>query len=387
MTINNGAEREVLVKPVLVAPAGAGSVVGPGTKQVLVTPARRFVGPGMKQVLVTPAGRSVGPGMKQVLVTPAGRSVGPGMKQVLVTPAGPRPGRNQVLAPSTQSRVIVDKIILKAVSRGTKKDLRAYVLRNIETASVCTVDDMKNLIRNQLRREIILEDFSIGYTQGSTVVGIRSRDDISEFWSCVKSSNKTNLWCDGLKVSAPLVATNKRNLKMADINSDLDSDFDSETTSSTKKKKKKKKARISYEEEEVQEVVDSLKQKHGSDFTVMQYRMWGEMVVGGNHKSLDNPPNNTMFSRAGGGTPYKKNSQHSPVTQLATAITAALSPKHSPAVGIAGSPAKVIEGRSKLYKQLSELQNLRSIGILSEDEYITEKESIMDLLKKLKATI
>ena len=68
---------------------------------------------------------------------------------------------------------------------------------------------MKNLIRNQLRREIILEDFSIGYTQGSTVVGIRSRDDISEFWSSVKSSNKTNLWCDGLKVSAPLVATNK----------------------------------------------------------------------------------------------------------------------------------------------------------------------------------
>ena len=370
MTINNGAEREVLVKPVLVAPVGAGSVVGPGTKQVLVTPAGRFVGPGMKQVLVTPAGRSVGPGMKLVFVTPA----------------GPRPGRNQVLAPSTQSRVIVDKIILKAVSRGTKKDLRAYVLRNIETASVCTVDDMKNLIRNQLRREIILEDFSIGYTQGSTVVGIRSRDDISEFWSCVKSSNKTNLWCDGLKVSAPLVATNKRNLKMADINSDLDSDFDSETTSSTKKKKKKQ-ARISYEEEEVQEVVDSLKQKHGSDFTVMQYRMWGEMVVGGNHKSLDNPPNNTMFSRAGGGTPYKKNSQHSPVTQLATAITAALSPKHSPAVGIAGSPAKVIEGRSKLYKQLSELQNLRSIGILSEDEYITEKESIMDLLKKLKDTI
>ena len=114
-----------------------------------------------------------------------------------------------MLAPFTQSWVIVDKIILKAVSRGAKKDLRAYVLRNIETASVCTVDDMKNLIRNQLRREIILEDFSIGYTQGSTVVGIRSRDDISEFWSSVKSSNKTNLWCDGLKVSAPLVATNK----------------------------------------------------------------------------------------------------------------------------------------------------------------------------------
>lgn len=359
VTINNGAGRGVLVTP----------AVGPGM---------------MKRVLVTPVGRSVGPGMKQVLATTA-------MKQV--TPAQPRapqsrPGKNQVLGPSTQSQVpvIVDKIILKAVSQGTKKDSRAYVLRNVETASVCTVDDMKNLIRNQLRREIILEDFNIGYMHGSTVVGIRGRDDISEFWSSMKSSSKTNLWCDGLKVSAPLVSSNKRNLKMADLNSDLDSDLDCETTSSTKKKKKKKKqARISYEEEEVQEVVDNLKEKHGSDFTVMQYRIWGEMVVGGNHKSLDDPPNNTMFSRAGGGTPYKKKNQHSPMTELATAITAALSPKHSPAVGIAGSPAKVIEGRSKLYKQLSELQNLRSSGILSEEEYVTEKESIMDLLKKLKA--
>ena len=66
---------------------------------------------------------------------------------------------------------------------------------------------------------------------------------------------------------------------MADISSDLDSDFDSKTTSSTKKKKKQ--ARISYEEEEVQEVVDSLKEKHGSDFTVTCYPnswrvFWGE---------------------------------------------------------------------------------------------------------------
>lgn len=44
----------------------------------------------------------------------------------------------------------------------------------------------------------------------------------------------------------------------------------------------------------------------------------------------------------------------------------------------------MIDSRAKLYKQLSELQNLRSMGILTDAEYATEKETIMDLLKKLK---
>ena len=48
-----------------------------------------------------------------------------------------------------------------------------------------------------------------------------------------------------------------------------------------------------------------------------------------------------------------------------------------------GSPAKLIESRSKLYKQLSELQNLKSMGVLTDTEYIEEKETIMGLLGKL----
>ena len=47
----------------------------------------------------------------------------------------------------------------------------------------------------------------------------------------------------------------------------------------------------------------------------------------------------------------------------------------------------MIDSRSKLYKQLSDLQNLKSSGVLSEDEYLLEKESIMDLLTKLKANL
>ena len=39
-----------------------------------------------------------------------------------------------------------------------------------------------------------------------------------------------------------------------------------------------------------------------------------------------------------------------------------------------------------MYKQLSELQNLRSMSIHTDTEYATDKETIMGLLKDLKAT-
>ena len=48
------------------------------------------------------------------------------------------------------------------------------------------------------------------------------------------------------------------------------------------------------------------------------------------------------------------------------------------------SPARLIDSRSKLYKQLSELQNSKSMGILNDAEYAIEKEMTMDLLRQLK---
>lgn len=48
------------------------------------------------------------------------------------------------------------------------------------------------------------------------------------------------------------------------------------------------------------------------------------------------------------------------------------------------SPARLIESRSKLSKQLSELQNLKNTGILTGSEYDTEKEMIMDSFEAAK---
>ena len=47
------------------------------------------------------------------------------------------------------------------------------------------------------------------------------------------------------------------------------------------------------------------------------------------------------------------------------------------------SPAKVIDNRSKCYKQLGELMSLNQAGILSDDEYGSERKAIMEILESL----
>ena len=98
-----------------------------------------------------------------------------------------------------------------------------------------------------------------------------------------------------------------------------------------------------------------------------------------------------MFAKAGKG-PTKKKEQSSmseALTQAALAISTAFSPRaplpsSSSIQPLGTSPAKEIESRSKCYKQLNELNQLRSSGIITEDEYFEEKESVMCVLRKLK---
>ena len=102
----------------------------------------------------------------------------------------------------------------------------------------------------------------------------------------------------------------------------------------------------------------------------MQYRIWGEMVGGGLHSSLDDPRNTSMFARAGGSTPNCKGSDQSfdllPIRYHESVPT---------------SPAKLIENRSRCYRQISELNNLKIAGVLTEEEYQMEKHAVMATLK------
>ena len=97
------------------------------------------------------------------------------------------------------SAVKVDKVLLKAVNKKGKKDPKTFTLRNVDQSAVLSCDDLK-IIRKNLRYDITSGHFDVGYIQGSSVVRIRSNEDLAELWSLLKKS--TTLWCDGLSASA-----------------------------------------------------------------------------------------------------------------------------------------------------------------------------------------
>ena len=104
------------------------------------------------------------------------------------------------------------------------------------------------------------------------------------------------------------------------------------------------------------------------------------------YSSVDDPPKTSMSVWAGGGSPPKKGKKNE-VTQALSEVVTAFKGVVSPnmqASSSSVSSSSVIESRSMLYKQLSELRELQNVGVLTTDEYQPEKDSIMKLLLQLK---
>ena len=157
-------------------------------------------------------------------------------------------------------------------------------------------------------------------------------------------------------------------------------------TSGRSANKKKK----SDNDEKLEKIVNELKELHEQQYTPMQYRIWGEMIIGGLYLSKTKAPNTSMFSRAGGKEPKKKSEVVEALDEVAKHLSSGFagvvpSGKHastSTSYSVVASPAKSIDNWSKCYKQLGDLSELRSSGVLTE-EYLHEKEAIMITLKKL----
>ena len=96
-------------------------------------------------------------------------------------------------------------------------------------------------------------------------------------------------------------------------------------------------------------------------------------MCGGVYSSTSEAPtHSTMFTRAGTGGAQRRKS------------SVGASPPANPTSSLGTSPAKLIDSRSKCYKQLIDLSNLKQSGLLSDAEYASEREAIMSMLKKIK---
>ena len=276
----------------------------------------------------------------------------------------------RVLVPVVPGKI--SKLLLKCTSKDNKKELKTFSIRNIDVSVVNTCDALKTLIKAQLGKEL-LSEFDVGYYQGSTAVSVRTSDDLCELWSSILKGTKVDLWCDGLR------KLNAAKRKQPGEDSDEDEQV---------KSAKKKKTNVEEKTEAVEAKIEELKKLHkDSGYSQMQYRIWAEMLCGGiNNVTLTRAPSSTMFIHAGGGAVKPK--KQDTLSQAITQIASALSPNGASATSsprIAGtSPARLIDNRSKCYKQLADLNNLKQTGLLDDNEYLAERQAIMGMLDKLK---
>ena len=119
-----------------------------------------------------------------------------------------------------------------------------------------------------------------------------------------------------------------------------------------------------------------LKTLHGQQYTPMEYHIWGEMIIGGLYSSKTECPSTSTIVRAHGNQLKKESDVVEALSKVAKHVSAAFSgakPSGRSASGTTASTAKSIDNRSKCYKQLGELNSLKSAGVLTEDEYQCEK--------------
>ena len=145
-------------------------------------------------------------------------------RQVLVTP---------LTVPARARPTLIDKVLLKAVSKTGKKEAKIFTMRSIDTEKIVSRDALKTAIRGQLRKDIIRTDFDVGFMNGNSVISIRNQEDLSEIWVDLCKGKKVMLWCGGLNVDS--VASKRKRSSGLDGNETDEESCKSEKTVSKRR--------------------------------------------------------------------------------------------------------------------------------------------------------
>lgn len=119
--------------------------------------------------------------------------------------------------------------------------------------------------------------------------------------------------------------------------------------------------------QEVNNIVEKLRDKHKSSYSVEKLHAWAHMIHMGKHASYENPPDLPYFG--------KKRETSKPSTKPST--------HHEMPAAISISPGKRIHYRSECMDQLSKWHSLLERGVISEEKYSSLQASILEDITKL----
>ena len=152
------------------------------------------------------------------------------------------------------------------------------------------------------------------------------------------------------------------------------------------RKKQRRETKRSEREEELEDVFQQLKRRHGDEYSGPQLRLWAHMFVANTHDDLDHPPKVPLIVGHVKQQPHRE-SLSDAFSNAANAFAKALSPatqSTSPSTSQSMcSPSKVVDIRMKNLEQLRCLQQLREDGILTDQEFLIQKSIVLKSLNQL----
>ena len=263
-----------------------------------------------------------------------------------------------------------------------------FTLRNLSFTPRTNPTMLNQAFFDEVGCDILCQtlNFAIGYYKKSTKLWLNNEEDVHDAHDVLLQYGKLTFWCTGKKS------------KQRYYGSSDGSDKDGEDTR-TSRRKRQLASKVNAREERKTRVNDlktQLREKHGPQFSGVQYALWAETIVAGTHESLEEPPPVPMFGaqRPRGhsrGSDNLTDALTVMADKLATALTqpsnpsssGTLSPHSSSGNVNYCSPSKSAELRGKYIHQLKELVNLRGIGALTGEEFQEQRSTIVNLLKKL----
>ena len=189
------------------------------------------------------------------------------------------------------------KLNVRVIKPDKKSQFETYVLRDLVANNISTPKHLKEEILKQFGSDIVSSklEFPIGYIKNGCKVWIRTASDLQDVWTSIRNRVSVTLWCNGINSPAINLSSSgneseddiptKKRKKRKRVSVIDDSDSEDEPVSKrAKKKKRKRTSALEEKNERVEEIFTNLREKHSTQFTTIQYRLWAEMVDVGTHK-------------------------------------------------------------------------------------------------------
>ena len=258
---------------------------------------------------------------------------------------------------------IIDRILVKVSCRRTKTE-KNFLLNDVED-DIATLRDLKLYCRRKLP---IKEVVNVGYVmKGRLKICLKTDTELRDFLVTKLRKGKGSLWLE-------CIITNESD---SEDECKVDKTFSIKTPS-----KKRTKTFMDERRERVQSLFTELQQKHGKTYSHPQYRLWAEAYVSGGHNSTESPPRGSMFHV---GT--EVHSAGSDTTQISCSAKASVtvSPLKRPDCthGTSLTPRSAASLKSTYIKQIKELHELLEIKAISESDYKTQRDVIIQMMNEL----